>query len=131
MGPKKRLCGAKKRQLQVVTSFAKAIQLGIMFENLCFSDDDCLFLTFHGQRHVFQVRHQPPCSDGLSCLGSHGSLHNRTGASFEVEVARFQIVLPSCALYLADLRKYLYNQRPWSEWVPNRDCVVLKSDSCR
>ena len=47
-------------------------------------------LTFHGQRHLFQVRRQPPCSDGLSCLGSHGSLHNRTGASFEVVVARFQ-----------------------------------------
>jgi len=72
--------------LQVVTSFAKAIQLGIMFEKPCFSD--CLFLTFHGPWHVFQVRRQPPCTDGLSCLGSHGSLHNRTGASFEVAVAR-------------------------------------------
>ena len=47
-------------------------------------------LTFHGQKHLYQVQCQPPCSDGLSCLGSHGSLHNRTGASFEVAVAKFQ-----------------------------------------
>ena len=81
---------------------------------------------------MFQVRCEPICSDGFARFGSHrSSLANHTGASFEVAVARFQIVLPSCALYLADLRKYLYNQRPWSEWVPNRDCVVLKSDSCR
>ena len=103
-------------------------------------------LTFHGQRHLYQVQRQPPCSDGLSCLGSHGSLHNRTGASFEVAVARFKncssrlfwsfgAFEPRC-LQQQCLRKNCnfltatsYQGAKWSKW---RFCSAKKKlQSCR
>ena len=44
----------------------------------------CLDLTFHGQRHIFRVRRQPPCSGSLVCLGSNRSLANHADATVEV-----------------------------------------------
>ena len=54
--------------------------------------------TFHGQWHVFGVRHQAPCSGKFAWLGNRPSLANRTGASVEVTVS------PSRACYLAHFR---------------------------
>ncbi len=48
-------------------------------------------LSFHDQWHLFQVRRQPPCSDGFACPGSHhSSLANRTGATIKGVVAKLQ-----------------------------------------
>ena len=59
-------------------------------------------LTSHGQWHLFQVRRQPPCSDGFPCLGSHcSSLANPTVAKLQLQGAK--TVLRSCAGYLAHL----------------------------
>ena len=101
-------------------------------------------LTFHGQRHLFQVQCQPPCSDGLSCLGSRGSLHNRTGASFEVVLARLKNCssklcsvfgrFGSISLQQRRLHKKFdsgtatsYHGLSWSQI----ETVQLKLDSCR
>ena len=45
-------------------------------------------LTFHVQSHIFGVWCQPPCSSRFACLGSHRSLANCIGFTFEVIVAR-------------------------------------------
>ena len=104
-------------------------------------------LTFHGQWHLFQVRRQPPCSDRLACLGSLGSLHNRTGASFEVAVARFKncsstlfwafsAFEPSRCLQQQELQLWDSYQLPWRKMVLNgpkwRLCSAKKKLlSCR
>ena len=45
-------------------------------------------LTFHGQRHIFRVRCQPPCSDKCARLRNHPSLATCTVATVEVARAR-------------------------------------------
>ena len=55
-------------------------------------------LTLHGQWHICQVRRKAQCNVSLTCLGSHPSLANCTGASVEVVKARCHT---SCNLRLS------------------------------
>ena len=56
-------------------------------------------LTLHGQWHICQVRRKAQCNVSLTCLGSHPSLANCTGASVEVVKARCHT--SSCNLRLS------------------------------
>ena len=69
--------------------FQKKIQFCVG-EDLAFMIVDLTFRgqwPFHGQWHVFQVRHQPPCSSRFACLGSHASrAYGEIWASFSGQV---------------------------------------------
>ena len=56
-------------------------------------------LTLHGQWHICQVRRKAECNVSLTCLGSHPSLANCTGAS--VEVVKTRCHTSSCNLCLS------------------------------
>ena len=70
-------------------------------------------LTFHGQWHLLQVRHQPPCGDGSACLGSNRcSLANCTGATIEVVVSKCQDCSSElCMLFGPFEARYLHQKR--------------------
>ena len=101
--------------------------------------------TFHGQWHVFGVRHQAPCSGKFAWLGNRPSLANRTGASVEVAKARCHYCFSKpgllfgpfqtrdlCSKGSCTKKKYNFGtasyQVPSSKLVLNGDCVVQKGE---
>ena len=66
-------------------SFSRAIQMGCVGE-----DRRCVDLTFDGQWHASPVRRQAPCIGRFACLGIRSSLANRTRASFDLAMRRWQ-----------------------------------------
>ena len=68
-------------------------------------------LTLHGQWHICQVRRKAQRNVSLTCLGSHPSLANRTGANAEVVKRGATTLLAICVCHLAHLRPDLYSKR--------------------
>ena len=109
-----------------------------------------LDLTCHGHLHLYRVRHQPPCSFSFAYLG-HPSHANRTDATVEVVVARFQNYpklffqsvpyigpiwdqISTAKEALQELQVWDSYQGPWSKtlrWTKSLQCKTVKLRSCK
>ena len=67
-------------------------------------------LRFHGQRQIYQVRRQPPCSGSFAWLGSYPGLVNRTVTPVEVVKARCNNSSSKLCFSFGPLTKYLYSK---------------------
>ena len=102
-------------------------------------------MTFHDQGRLFQVRRQPPCSDGFACPGSHhSSLADRTGATITGVLAKFQNCSSKLCLFFGPFEPgSLHQKRLRKDYnfgtansfhelrIVNRDCAVQKGEAAK
>ena len=101
-------------------------------------------VTFHDQWHLFQVRRQPPCTDGLARLGRHPSLANRTGSTIKGVVAKLQNCSSKlCSAFGRFESRSLQQRRLQKHFnfgtatsyhelrVLNRDCAAQKGEAAK
>ena len=113
-------CAAQK-------SKAANLQFSHRIAALCYVREDLALLiadlNFPGQRPLFQLKREPPCSYCFACLGSYrNSLFHRTGATIEAVIARCtgcssKLCWPFGTFWIGPLHQSWLQAKEWSREV--------------